>query len=50
MMTSHDDEFVEQFATRVIVLAEGLVVEAGEPAQVLRNPQHAATRALLQVR
>jgi ABC-type polar amino acid transport system ATPase subunit len=50
MMTSHDDEFVEQFASRVIVLAEGLVVEAGEPSRVLRDPQHAATRALLQVR
>jgi ABC-type polar amino acid transport system ATPase subunit len=50
VMTSHDDEFVEQFATRVVVLADGLVVEAGDPRQVLRQPQHAATRALLQVR
>jgi ABC-type glutathione transport system ATPase component len=50
MMTSHDDEFVEQFATRVIVIADGQVVEAGEPARVLRDPQHAATRSLLQVR
>lgn len=50
VMTSHDDEFVEQFATRVIVLAEGEVVEAGVPATVLHDPQHAATRALLQVR
>ena len=49
LMTSHDDEFVEEFATRVIVLAEGCVVEAGPPKQVLTNPQHDATRALLQV-
>ncbi len=48
VMTSHDDEFVEQFATRVIVLADGCVVEAGVPGQVLRHPQHDATRALLQ--
>ena len=50
VMTSHDDEFVEEFATRVVVLADGSVVEAGDPKTVLANPQHAATRALLQVR
>lgn len=47
LMTSHDDEFVEEFATRVIVLAEGSVVEGGHPREVLRQPQHPATRALL---
>jgi len=50
VMTSHDDEFVEEFASRVVVLADGEVVEAGSPSTVLTNPQHAATRALLQVR
>ena len=47
LMTSHDDEFVEQFATRVVVLADGVVVEAGSPSDVLRHPQHAETRRLL---
>lgn len=47
LMTSHDDEFVEMFATRVVVLAEGVVVEEGEPRAVLHNPQHQATRRLL---
>jgi ABC-type polar amino acid transport system ATPase subunit len=47
LMTSHDDEFVEQFATRVVVLAEGAVVESGTPGEVLRNPQHPETRRLL---
>ena len=46
-MTSHDDEFVTAYATRVVILAEGRVVEAGSPTDVLRHPQHAATRALL---
>jgi polar amino acid transport system ATP-binding protein len=50
VMTSHDDEFVEQFATRVVVLADGVVVEAGPPGDVLRNPQHPETRRLLQVK
>jgi ABC-type polar amino acid transport system ATPase subunit len=49
VMTSHDDEFVAEFASRVVVLAEGCVVEAGVPRDVLANPQHAATRALLQI-
>ena len=49
VMTSHDDEFVEAFATRLVVLAGGRVVEEGVPHNVLRNPSHDATRALLQV-
>lgn len=49
LMTSHDDDFVRSHATRVVVLADGRVVEEGEPRDVLGNPQHAATRALLQI-
>lgn len=49
VMTSHDDEFVGEFATRAIVLADGCVVEAGVPHEILSRPQHEATRALLQV-
>ena len=49
VMTSHDDEFVEAFATRLVVLAGGRVVEEGVPSDVLRHPRHDATRALLQV-
>jgi polar amino acid transport system ATP-binding protein len=49
VMTSHDDDFVRQFATRVVVLANGEVVEQGDPHAVLASPQHAATRQLLQV-
>ena len=49
VMTSHDDDFVRQHATRVVVLADGLVVEEGEPRTVLDYPQHAATRELLQM-
>jgi ABC-type polar amino acid transport system ATPase subunit len=49
VMTSHDDDFVRDFASRVVVLAGGTVVEQGEPAKVLSAPQHPATRELLQV-
>jgi ABC-type polar amino acid transport system ATPase subunit len=49
LMTSHDDDFVRDFATRVVVLANGEVVEQGDPHTVLTTPQHPATRELLQV-
>lgn len=48
VITTHDDDFARDFATRVIVLAEGEVVEEGDPAEVLTRPKHAATRAFLQ--
>lgn len=48
LLTTHDDDFARDFATRVIVLAEGEVVEEGDPREVLTRPQHAATRAFLQ--
>ena len=49
VMTSHDDDFVRAFATRVVILANGVVVEEGDPRQVLTAPQHPATRELLQI-
>ena len=48
VMTSHDDDFVREFASRVVVLANGEVVEQGDPHQVLTSPKHPATRELLQ--
>ncbi|HET7433802.1 MAG TPA: ATP-binding cassette domain-containing protein [Thermoanaerobaculia bacterium] len=48
MITTHDDDFARDFATRAIILAEGEVVEEGDAREVLTRPKHAATRALLQ--
>ncbi len=47
VVTTHDDDFARDFADRVIVLANGEVVEEGPARAVLENPQHEATRALL---
>jgi ABC-type polar amino acid transport system ATPase subunit len=47
LVTSHDDDFVRAHATTVLVLANGAVVERGDPAEILTKPQHEATRALL---
>jgi ABC-type polar amino acid transport system ATPase subunit len=50
LLTCHDDDFVRDFAFRVVVLADGRVVEAGDPHVVLTAPAHEATRRLLDVR
>ncbi|HEX5048981.1 MAG TPA: ATP-binding cassette domain-containing protein [Gammaproteobacteria bacterium] len=47
LVTSHDDDFVRDFADGVVILAHGEAVEAGDPRQVLDAPRHEATRALL---
>jgi ABC-type polar amino acid transport system ATPase subunit len=47
LAATHDDDFVRDFADRVIVMAEGRVVEEGPAAEVLAAPSHPATRQLL---
>lgn len=49
LLTSHDDDFVRDFSTRVVVLSNGRVVEEGPAGRVLTEPQHPDTRLLLQV-
>ena len=48
VITTHDDDFARDFADRVVILAEGEVVEEGNARQVLTNPVHAATKQLLE--
>ena len=47
LIATHDAEFARQYADRVVILADGAVVEEGGAAQVLTQPSHAATRELL---
>jgi len=47
LLTSHDDDFVRDHSTRVVILANGRVVEQGDPRRVLDEAQHAETRRLL---
>jgi ABC-type polar amino acid transport system ATPase subunit len=47
VITTHDDDFARAFATRVVILADGEVVEEGASRDVLTAPKHPATRALL---
>jgi ABC-type polar amino acid transport system ATPase subunit len=49
VISTHDADFVRAFATRVVILASGEVVESGIPDDVLDNPSHPATKMLLEV-
>ena len=47
LIISHDLAVVAQLADEVLVLRHGVTVEQGPMQQVLRNPRHPYTRALL---
>jgi ABC-type polar amino acid transport system ATPase subunit len=49
LLTSHDDDFVRDVASRVVILANGRVLEEGDPHRVLDDAQHEETRRLLRV-
>jgi len=48
LIATHDVDFAQDHADRVAVLADGVLVEHGPAREVLANPTHAATRALLE--
>lgn len=47
LVATHDAGFARAYADRVIILAQGVVVEVGPAGDVLERPVHDATRALL---
>ncbi|HEX6533867.1 MAG TPA: ATP-binding cassette domain-containing protein [Gemmatimonadaceae bacterium] len=47
LVATHDADFARAHADRVVVLADGVLVEQGEAREVLLRPAHRATRALL---
>ena len=48
MLITHNFGLVADFADRVTVMFRGRIVETGATAEILRNPQHAYTRALIE--
>jgi peptide/nickel transport system ATP-binding protein len=49
LMITHDLSTAARFADRIAVMYLGRIVEAGRAEDVVRNPQHPYTRALLSV-
>ncbi|MFK5955227.1 MAG: ABC transporter ATP-binding protein [Planctomycetota bacterium] len=47
LFITHDLDAVRRFSDRVAVMKDGQIVEQGMTVDVLRNPQHAYTRRLL---
>lgn len=47
IIVTHEISFANEIAHTVVFMDGGVVVEAGEPAQVLRSPAHARTKAFL---
>jgi len=44
---SHDIELVAEISDRITVMYGGMVMESGPPAEIMENPRHPYTRALL---
>ncbi len=47
IVVTHDAHFARATAHRAVILSQGNIVEAGEAKQVLFDPQHEATKRLL---
>jgi ABC-type polar amino acid transport system ATPase subunit len=48
LMVTHEIQFAEEAADRVMFIADGEVLEIGPPAQVLSAPQHPRTQRFVQ--
>ncbi|WP_323766327.1 ABC transporter ATP-binding protein [Marinovum sp.] len=47
MLITHDLGLASQYCDRIVVMKDGLIVEAGDPARLFTDPQHAYTRRLV---
>jgi peptide/nickel transport system ATP-binding protein len=47
LFVSHDLSVVRHISDRIAILYQGIIVESGDAAEIMANPQHDYTRALL---
>jgi cystine transport system ATP-binding protein len=48
LVVTHEMGFAREAADRVVVMAEGELIEEGDPAELFRNPQDSRTKALIE--
>ena len=48
ILITHDLDMIGHLADEIAVMSEGKIVESGTPANILRAPRHAYTKALLE--
>ena len=48
VIVTHEIDFARKVADRVIFMDEGIIIEEGDPKQVLDNPSNERTKAFLQ--
>ena len=49
LVVTHEVRFAQEVADRIVFMDEGLVVEQGTPAEVLRNPKQERTQRFLRM-
>ena len=47
MVVTHEMRFAENVSNRVIVMSDGMIIEQGDSAQVMRSPQHPRVQQFL---
>ena len=47
LMVTHEMRFAQEISDRVVMFDKGVVVEAGPPDQIFKNPEHDRTRQFL---
>ena len=47
IVVTHEMAFARDVADRVVFMDGGVVVEEGDPKQVINNPQHSRTKTFL---
>lgn len=47
MVVTHEMGFAREVADQLVFMDGGVVVEAGAPRELLRNPQHERTQSFL---
>ncbi len=47
IVVTHEMGFAREVGDALVFMDEGVVMEAGDPRQVLSNPQHPRTQAFL---